>query len=383
MLVCGVMSGTSLDGVDVAIVEFEMKNEDILFNLKFFTTVPYSDELTERLQAIVQPTSESPEISSMNMLLGETFAEAVNQAIEESELSKEEIDLISSHGQTIFHDPVQSEKDPLHRPNTLQIGDISVIAELTGITTMGDFRTRDIAVGGQGAPLVPFADFKLFRSDDVGRILVNIGGISNLTRLMKSCSLEEVIAYDTGPGNMLIDAFVNWHTRGEQTFDEDGKLAEKGQVHEEWLNQLLNHPYYSKVPPKSTGREQFGMDYAKSMWYEAEKLGISEVDRISTATALTAYTLGSSLRNHVEKDGVSEIYISGGGWRNQYLMKILKEQLPEHITMESTESLGIDSDAKEGIVFALLGYLGINKITNNLPAATGANKNVVMGKIAW
>ncbi|WP_054751784.1 anhydro-N-acetylmuramic acid kinase [Piscibacillus salipiscarius] len=186
MRVCGIMSGTSLDGVDVAIVDFEEQNGNIDFNLVHFSTVPYSHQLSERLRSIVQPSSQSPDISSMNMLLGDVFANAVNTTIQKSGLSHEDIDLISSHGQTIYHDPIIHEDDSLHQPSTLQIGDISVIAEKTGIPTIGDFRTRDIAVGGQGAPLVPFVDYTLLRSEHSGRILVNIGGISNLTVLKKS-----------------------------------------------------------------------------------------------------------------------------------------------------------------------------------------------------
>ncbi|GEL77762.1 anhydro-N-acetylmuramic acid kinase [Tenuibacillus multivorans] len=383
MTVCGVMSGTSLDGVDVAIVHFENIEDDLQFELKYFTTIPYTHDLQKRLQSIVQLTSQSPDISSMNMLLGETYAKAVNQAIEQSGLEKHQIDLISSHGQTIFHNPTPTQQDPLHRPNTLQIGDISVIAELTGIPTIGDFRTRDMAVGGQGAPLVPYADYELFRSQDVGRILVNIGGISNMTLLKKGCHADEVIAYDTGPGNMLIDAFVTWHSKGEMTFDEDGQLASQGQVNHQWLNELLKHPYFSERPPKSTGREQFGIDYAKTLWQQAKAKNISELDRIATITDLTAHTLADSLNQHINEDDIKEIYISGGGFRNQYLMARLKEALPEHINLQSTQTLGIDQDAKEAIVFALLGYLGFNRKTNNLPSATGARKSVVMGKISW
>lgn len=381
--VCGIMSGTSLDGVDVAIVDFEEQDGNIDFELIHFSTVPYSNQLSERLRSIVQPNSQSPEISSMNMLLGEVFANAVSDTLQECGLSFDNVDLISSHGQTVFHDPLTHEDDSLYRPNTLQIGDISVIAEKTGIPTIGDFRTRDIAVGGQGAPLVPFVDYTLLRSEEEGRILVNIGGISNLTVLKEACQPDDVIAYDTGPGNMLIDAFMNWYTNGKQTFDPGGQYASEGKVHTEWLNELLNHPYYAKLPPKSTGREQFGIEYAEQLWKEAEAKGIKEIDRISTITELTVQTLARSLRTHIEIDGVESIYISGGGWNNRHLMGSLEKQLPENITVHSTQELGMNNDAKEAIVFALLGYLGFNKKTNNLPSATGAKKRVVMGKISW
>ncbi|TFB24413.1 anhydro-N-acetylmuramic acid kinase [Filobacillus milosensis] len=383
MIVCGLMSGTSLDGVDVAITQFQSKDNNIEFENLFFQTYSFELDLKNRLQELVLPTATSPEISSMNFLLGEVFAEAVEQAIIESELEKDDIDLVSSHGQTIFHDVTHKQDDPLHRSNTLQIGDISVIAEKTGITTIGDFRTRDVAVGGQGAPLVPFADYTLFRSHQVGRILVNIGGISNLTVLPRECKKEDVKAYDSGPGNMLIDAFVYFYSNGAQNYDNNGELAQQGEVNQEWLEQLLSHPYYQLEPPKSTGREEFGFNQAKALWKEAETLGIVEIDRIATITALSSHTLAQAIKQHTIKDDIKEIYISGGGWHNPILIEGVKTLLPNNLIFKSTNDLGIHSDAKEAIVFALLGYLGFNKHSNNLPAATGANKSVIMGKIAW
>ncbi len=383
MTVIGLMSGTSLDGMDVAIVDLEKKREEVDFELRYFTTIPYEKGLKDRLEKVVVPDTQSPEISSMNMLLGEVFADGVLHAIKEAGMKASDIDLISSHGQTVFHDPVFKENDQYYRPNTLQLGDISVIAERTGITTIGDFRTRDIAVGGQGAPLVPFLDYSLFQSEEVGRVLVNIGGIANITVIPKAAPSEKVIAYDTGPGNMIVDSFVYWYTNGEQSYDNNGHFANKGKVHQEWLNDLLSHSYYGEAPPKSTGRELFGVDYAKKLWEQAEKMNISELDRIATVTALTAHSLGLALENHIQEDQVSEIYVSGGGWHNGFMMKGLKDYLPKHVTLQSSQELGINSDAKEAISFALFGYLGFNKQPNNLPAATGAGKSVMMGKIAW
>lgn len=383
MKVVGLMSGTSLDGMDIAIVEVQKVNDKMEFELNFFTTIPYEKELKARLEKVVVPKTLSPEISSMNMLLGEVFADGVLAAIKESGIDVSEIDLVSSHGQTVFHDPVYKENDPYYRPNTLQIGDISVIAERTGIPAAGDFRTRDVAVGGQGAPLVPFLDYILFRSEKTGRVLVNIGGISNITVLPKNASGEKVTAYDTGPGNMIIDAFTAWHTNGAQSYDKDGNLAGNGKVDQEWLRELLEHPYYKEAPPKSTGREQFGIEYAKDLWDQAESRNIPELDRIATATALTAVSLGKALEKHIKDDGVKEIYISGGGLNNTSMIKGLKDYLPETVKIASTKELGINSDAKEAIAFAIFGYLCYHKQPNNLPAATGASKEVIMGKIAW
>ncbi|SEQ68639.1 anhydro-N-acetylmuramic acid kinase [Piscibacillus halophilus] len=383
MTVVGLMSGTSLDGVDVAITKFQMVDQKIDFESLFFETYPFELELKNRLQRLVLPTAQSPDISSMNFLLGEVFGEAVNKAIIDSGLRFEDIDLVSSHGQTIFHNVTEQNDDPYHRLNTLQIGDISVIAERTGITTIGDFRTRDVAVGGQGAPLVPFADYTLFRSENFGRVLVNVGGITNLTVLPKGCKSDDVIAYDSGPGNMLIDAFVYFYTNGEKSFDENGKLASEGEIDYDWLNQLLKNPYYYKSPPKSTGREEFGYDYAKTLWTEAEALNVKPINRITTITALTSHTLAKAIVDHLEQGQIQEIYLSGGGWHNPTLVQFVEDLLPSGLTIKSTEELGIHSDAKEAIVFALLGFLGFNKHFNNLPAATGATKNVIMGKISW
>lgn len=383
MTVCGLMSGTSLDGVDVAIVELNQSSGKIDFKLLFFNTIDYEPQLKEKLQKVVLPNSQTPEISSMNMLLGEVYANAVLNTIDKAGLKKEDIDLISSHGQTIFHEPVKREIDRYHRPNTLQIGDIGVIAELTGIPTIGDFRTRDVAVGGQGAPLVPFADFHLFRSEEYGRALVNIGGITNFTILPPNSRQDDVIAYDTGPGNMLIDAFVEFYTNGKQHYDVDGHLASQGKINEKWLEGLLKHTYYAKEAPKSTGREEFGKDYAELLWEQGHDLGITELDRISTITALTARTLAFELNKFIAKSQVHEVYISGGGVHNQTLLNEIDRHLYNGIKVRKIEELGMSSDAKEAVVFALLGYLGFQKQYNNLPQATGAAKEVVMGKISW
>ncbi|MFD1018348.1 anhydro-N-acetylmuramic acid kinase [Thalassobacillus hwangdonensis] len=382
MTVVGLMSGTSLDGMDIAVIDV-MKDNTIDMKLKHFTTIPYDPEVKARLEVIVKPSSQSPEISSMNMLLGEVYADGILTALDEVGLEADQVDLISTHGQTIFHDPLSKSDDPYYRPNTLQIGDIGVIAERTGITTIGDFRTRDMAVDGQGAPLVPFLDYQLLKSDSTGRILVNIGGISNFTVIPKNSDGSDVVAYDTGPGNMIIDAFISWMTDGEHSYDEGGKVAASGAIDYEWLQELMEHPYYAALPPKSTGRELFGIDYAKRLWSEADMRELSYEDRLATVTALTSFTLSGSLRRHIDHEDVREIYISGGGWHNKTMMKWMKTSIPEHVHIGSSKELGVDSDAKEAIAFALFGYLGFHRQPNNLPSATGANKEVIMGKICW
>lgn len=382
--VIGLMSGTSLDGIDAAIVKVMDSEQEIKMELIHFTSLALSDLVKEKLLTLCNPKAARIEdVSAMNMLLGELFAEASLKAIKKAGLTNKDILLISSHGQTIFHQPDSITIDGREVTSTFQIGDIGVIAERTGIMTVGDFRTRDIAAGGQGAPLVPYADYMFFTSKRNGRVLVNIGGISNITILPKNCSASDVLAYDTGPGNMIIDAFTSWATNGEQSYDRDGILAAKGKVNTKWLNELLQH-YYFKLPyPKSTGREMFGLDFAKQLWNTAENYRISDLDKVATVTELTAKTIAMEINKHVKSSGLEEVLISGGGRYNLTLMDRMNCNLSKGMTLKGTEDYGMSADAKEAIVFALLGYQCYHKRVNNLPSATGARNGVVMGKIAW
>ncbi|WP_010094237.1 anhydro-N-acetylmuramic acid kinase [Ornithinibacillus scapharcae] len=380
----GMMSGTSLDGIDVAIVEIVEEDGDIELRLKYFDMVTYHDAVKQELLKLCDPSKATIQmISTMNMLFGTLFAEAANQVIKEAGLRNEDIDFISSHGQTIFHQPEKVNIAGHPVTSTLQIGDISVIAEQTGITTVGDFRTRDMAVGGQGAPLAPYADYLLFRDKEKGRVLVNIGGISNMSILPKDCDENDVVAYDTGPGNMIIDYFAQQISNGKISYDVDGKLAAKGNVREEWLKRLLDNPYYAEQPPKSTGREHFGERYAKKLWDEAEDMSIYPYDRIATVTKLTAITITNEINRYIVKSGIREVFISGGGSYNPVLMQAISNGLPPKVVVRKLDEIGMPADAKEAMVFALLGYQYLNKRTNNLPKATGAKQKVMMGKVAW
>ncbi len=381
-VVVGLMSGTSLDGIDAALVNIsEGDNQKFQVKLIQFSTLPFSESMRERILALCDPNSARLEdISLSNMLLGELFAETAKRVVTEAGLKMKDVDLISSHGQTIFHQPESKRIEGYNVTSTLQIGDIAVIAERTGVMTVGDFRTRDMAAGGQGAPLVPYADDLLFRADPNGRILANIGGIANITVLPPAEINEQVLAFDTGPGNMLIDAFTTWATQGKQTYDKNGELAAKGKVDEKWLKELLDHDYYRLPAPKSTGRELFGLDYANILWNAKKEL--EPEDKIATITELTARTIAEECKRFVDSYNIKEIFISGGGWYNHTLRKGLLDNLPPSIKLGSTDELGIPADAKEAIVFALLGYQCINKRPNNLPSATGAHSPVIMGKIA-
>jgi anhydro-N-acetylmuramic acid kinase len=380
--VVGMMSGTSLDGVDAALVRISSVSNKLDVKLIHFIEYPFSAQVKEKLMDLCDPNkARIQDISAMNMFLGDLFATAALKVIKEGGITPEEVLLISSHGQTIFHQPHSVMMDNKAITSTLQIGDIGVIAERTGVTTVGDFRTRDMAVGGQGAPLVPYADFVLFREDKVGRILANIGGIANITVLPKNCNEMDVVAYDTGPGNMIMDAFTKWATDGKKVFDDDGQMAARGKIDKKWLKTLLDHEYFKQSAPKSTGREMFGTHFAKKLWNEAETLG--KEDKIATITELTAITLVMEINKYVETSVIQEILVSGGGRYNQTLMSRIRHHLPDKIKLNGIDNTGMPANAKEAITFALLGYQCYHKKTNNIPSATGAHNKVVMGKIAW
>jgi anhydro-N-acetylmuramic acid kinase len=370
----GLMSGTSLDGIDAAVVRIHGFGLNTKVELLGYHLQPYDAQLRQKILDCCHPDSGRVDlICDLNVRLGEAFAEAAIQAAEQYGIPWEKIDFISSHGQTIYHMP--------DRYATLQIGELAVIAERTGKPVVGDFRPHDMAVGGQGAPLVPYVDYLLFRHPERGRVLLNIGGIANISVLPANTSGDFVFAFDTGPGNMIIDAFVRYGTDGQETFDRDGNYARSGKVNQDWLESMLHHPYYSQPIPKSTGREMFGEEYARKLWQEAEERSIPFVDRIATVTALTAETIARAINTFVHPiANMDELIVGGGGEQNPVIMESLRALLPQLAVMSSKE-FGIPSEAKEAIAFAVLGNEAIHRIPNQLPSATGARKPVVMGKL--
>jgi anhydro-N-acetylmuramic acid kinase len=353
------MSGTSLDGVDVAVVDIRGRR----FEVVAFRTFSYPEALRQRLLAVSNCETHTAEISRLNFLLPEVYAKAVKRC----GVPAESIELIGCHGQTIFHE----------RRNTLQIGDGSVLAELTGIPVVSDFRPRDIAAGGRGAPLVPFVDYMLYRDGRLGRVALNIGGIANITAIPPAGTPEEVVAFDTGPGNMVIDQLVQLYTNGSQTFDRDGAIAASGSVDRNLLRELMRHRYYSGKPPKTAGREQYGREFIDRL----VKTGRPLPDLIATATTLTAASIAAGVRRFV-KHRVDELIASGGGVRNRTMMGYLQAFLPE-VRLLTSNDFGIDSDAKEAIAFAILAHETWNRRPANLPSATGARRAVVLGKVSW
>ncbi len=380
--VVGLMSGTSVDGVDAAVVELSGNAESTELGRVIFERIPYSPELRGKVLALMLPeTSRVDDICRMNFVLGEVFADATLQVIRAAGLEADDIDLIGSHGQTIYHIPNAETCCGITTRSTLQIGEPAIIAERTGITTVADFRMRDVAAGGQGAPLVPYADYILLRDAEKSRVIQNIGGIGNLTLLPAGCSLDEVIAFDTGPGNMVIDAVVSIITCGELEFDESGKIAASGNVVPDLLDWALSHPFFRKAPPKTTGREEFGSHFTKEMVERAQAEGISDCDLVATATALTAESIVESYKKWVLPNcKLDQVVIGGGGSYNGALIDMLRKGLPE-VDVMVHEDLGISSDAKEAIAFAILANDAVCGCFTNVPKATGARHGVVLGKI--
>lgn len=374
MTVAGVMSGTSLDGIDVAIVEIRGRQR---WKLKGFTSVRYAPQVREVILAVSNAPAHTAQIARLHFLLGELYAEAVRRACQKAGLELRELGLIACHGQTIFHegDPVRFLKRRI--ASTLQIGEPCVIAERTGVPVVADFRPRDIAAGGQGAPLVPFVDYWLFRHRRRGRVALNIGGIANLTAIPPSATLSEVVAFDTGPGNMVIDALVREHTGGRMQYDRDGRLAARGRVDRKLLDQLLADPYYQRRPPKTAGREQYGREFVSRL----VATGRSMEDLIATATALTAATVAQGIEQFVRpRMRVDELILSGGGAFNPRIRDYLAAWLPD-TAIALSDDYGVPAEGKEAIAFAILGYESWRRRPSNVPAATGARRPVVLGKI--
>jgi len=365
------MSGTSTDGIDVALVELATRGDGYHIRSVVSRTEPYSAALRRRLLAAAERTPiSSADLARLHADLGLALARAVQRL--GRRLSR--IDLIGSHGHTIFHGPPGAGRGT---PCTLQIGEAAIIAAHTGITTVADFRPADVALGGQGAPLVPHVHALLFRDRKRNRAVNNIGGISNVTYLPASAR-RAILAFDTGPGNMIIDAVTAAVTNGRLQFDLDGRLAAGGRVDTSILEILLRHPYLRRKPPKSTGREQFGGAFVEDFLRQAKRRRLPAADVVATATAFTAQSIGRAYRDFL--GSVDEAYLCGGGSRNPTLMKMLKAELPR-VKVGLTDDLGVDADAMEAIAFAVLAIECVRGRAAGIPAVTGAKRAAILGKI--
>ena len=378
MKVIGLMSGTSADGVDAALVDIRGTGHDLRVKLLAFRTVSYPPAFRARLLHEMTDGRLS-EVCHLNAALGDWFARAALKILQVAKLSPHRVSLIGSHGQTFHHLPVP-RREPVLGPirSTLQLGSPAVVAERTGITTVADFRMRDMAAGGEGAPLAPYLHHLLFRHASLTRAVVNIGGISNLTYLPCNGPLRGVLAFDTGPGNMLIDGLVRRLTHGRRGFDADGRLARQGKVHERLLRQWLRHPYLRRRPPKSTGREEFGEAFLKEIIRNGQRPGLSETDVIATATAYTARTIADARKFLPRRP--DEVLICGGGAKNMTLMRMLQEAWRE-VPIRTVEAFGWDGRALEAVAFAVFAYQTMHGLPCNLPSVTGAKRTVVLGSV--
>ncbi len=379
MKVIGLMSGTSADGVDAALIEVVAANPPTLKHL-YSHLAPYPPDLRQRILLLATPPGgTASEVCRLNAYLGELFARAALDLCRRARAALETVDLIGSHGQTIRHLPVPRKEGDLEIASTLQIGEPTVIAERTGITTVGNFRTRDVAAGGQGAPLTPLPHYVMFRDAQKGRAVINLGGIANVTAIPAGGAPSQVVAFDTGPGNVLLDLAVFRVTRGQTGYDANGEMAAAGRVSEEMLRALLAHPFIKKPPPKSTGREDFGPGLLDEVTRKVPSL--SPPDLLATLTAFTAEVVAINLREFVlPKMAIAEVVLTGGGARNPVLRKMLAERLAPAALVEP-DALGFPGRAIEAAAFAFLAYLTWHGRAGNLPAATGARHPVVLGAI--
>lgn len=370
------MSGTSADGVDAAVVDIDGRRAKVVA----FDTFPYTRPLRKAIFRLFDSqTSRVDDICHYNFVLGEVFADAAVRLCATNRIPLKSIHLIGSHGQTIRHDPVGRRSVRRIIRSTLQIAEPSVIAQRTGITTVADFRPRDIAAGGQGAPLVPYADYFMLADTHKSRAVQNIGGVANVTFLPAKCKPSDIIAFDTGPGNMIIDGITEIVTAGRCKYDRNGNMAATGKVDGALLKHLLSNPYFRRRPPKTAGREQFGAAYADMLYRQGRAFALTDQDLIATATALTARSIADAYRRFLPA-APDEIILCGGGAHNCTLVDMLKNEIPS-AKMLRTDDFGISTDAKEAVSFAILAYAAVKGLPNNLPGATGADSPVILGKI--
>ncbi len=383
MRVLGLMSGTSADGIDVALVRISGAPPKIAAQLENFLTLPFPPAVRAGVLRLANGGATSTaEVSQLNFLLGELFARAARAACRRFGAPQRRIDLIGSHGQTIYH---QGEARPFlgRTPvaSTLQIGEPAVIAARTGITTVGDFRPADMAAGGQGAPLVPLVDYLLYRHPRQGRVALNLGGIANVTVIPPAARPEQVAAFDTGPGNMVVDGLVRHFSRGRRSYDRDARIARRGRLLPRLLDALLADRYFRRAPPKTAGREQFGQSYCARLLAWGRRHKARPADLVRTATVLTALSVVDAFHRWIlPRTKVRQLIVSGGGAHNPLLMAQIQAALPGIEILRSAD-LGVPEDAKEAFAFAILAYQTHHGRPGNVPGATGARRPAILGKL--
>ena len=380
-LAVGLISGTSMDGVDAALVGIRGSAERPRVKLHAFATLPYKPAERKAIAHVASGGAASANaISQLNFLLGEIFADAALAVCKRARVSPRRIAVIGSHGQTIYHQGVRSREAGKDISSTLQIAEPAVIAERTGVPVVADFRTADMAAGGQGAPLVPMVDYLLLRDARMGRVALNIGGIANVTVIPAGAKPEDVFGFDTGPGNMVMDALVRHFTQGRESYDAGGFVASHGKVNQAELAYALEDPFFQRKPPKSAGREQFGRVFVYRQFLARRKPRFA--DTLRTATELTVRTISDALERFVfPRAKVQRLIVSGGGARNKFMIQRLGELLPE-MKVELSDRYGLPIDAKEAVAFAVLADRTMRGLPGNLPSVTGARRAVVLGAIS-
>jgi anhydro-N-acetylmuramic acid kinase len=378
MIVAGVMSGTSADGIDVAMVRLMGRGFRTRFELLAHKAFPYPAPVRRAVFAAMDAKSAKvADLARLNFLLAELYSDAILATQRSARLKCE---LVGCHGQTLYHQGEPQTFLGRKLAVTWQTGEGSLIAERVGVPVVSDFRPADMVAGGKGAPLVPFLDYVLYRHRRRGRIVQNIGGIGNLTAIPARAKPEQVIAFDTGPGNMVIDALAS-QLLGRR-YDFDGKVAAKGEPIERVIHQVLASPFFWQKPPRTAGREQFGTDFVS--WFLRRCGKARKEDVLATATALTARTIATSVEMIMKRAKYRDFIVSGGGAKNPTLMHMIGDQLtPMKLRVQTTGDLGLPVDAKEAVAFALLAYQTWRRQPGNIPSATGAKRPVILGKVSY
>jgi len=379
-LAVGLMAGTSMDGVDAALVRLSGPPEQPGVRWLAFVTLPYPPAVRRRiLQTASGQKTSAGEIGQLNFLLGEFFAEAALRVCRRGGLSPRRLAVIGSHGQTVYHQGRGTREAGRRITSTFQIAEPAVIAERTGAPVVADFRPADMAAGGQGAPLVPMVDFLLLGDRRLGTAALNLGGIANVTVIPAHAKPDAVFGFDTGPGNMVLDALVRHFTKGRKGYDAGGRLAARGRVLEPLLSEVMTFPFFRRKPPKSAGREQFGSRFVEHYFLKRKRARFE--DLLCTATELTARSIAEALERFAFlRVKVHRLIVSGGGAHNRFLMSRLRALLPQ-LSVELSDKYGLPVDAKEAIAFALLADRTLQGLPGNLPSVTGARRAVVLGKI--
>ena len=379
MIVAGVMSGTSADGIDVAVVEIRGRGERARFDLLEHEHFSYPRAVQQAVLAAMNATKASvADLSRLNFLLAELYADAVTQA---ARSAKAKLDLVGCHGQTLYHQGEPATYLGRKIACTWQTGEGAVLAARLGVPVVSDFRPADMAAGGKGAPLVPFLDYLVFRDGRAGRIVQNLGGIGNLTAIPAAAGPGDVLAFDTGPSNMVIDQLAQ--LLFSRPFDRDGAIAATGTVLQPLLQSLLKAPYFRQRPPKTAGREEFGREYAQEILRRGS--GATKADLIATATALTVQSIALALKQFVlPRSKYRDYIVSGGGSMNKTLMEMIEQEVScLSLKLHRTDDFGIPTQAKEAVAFALLAYQTWHRLPGNIPSATGARRPAVLGKVSY